>query len=414
MSGLQQTLDRLIAMRSEARAKRQRILDRAESEGREELTPDETRAFRALTKQLEGEDDEEGLDARIGFLHAEVQRGLTGPDPANAELLAALGGKGRGGTERPGASPIRFGEQQLRQMHQDLLANRPGQVELRAFESPDSLLPSQLWPYVVREQEHETRLLSRLPVFPASAPSIEYIQHQNTTGAAAVTAEGQPKPEIVMGLERVIAQIVKIAAHTAVSWEILSDWVNFATYVQSELILQVVDVESYQLINGTGGGTELDGFLGTSGILTYSAPGSGSTPQTPLDGIESAIAVMRTGPALCQPDLLVLHPNTWSALRKQKDLYGRYLIAADPTKDTADSVWGVDVLTTTQIAAGAGLMLDTQKFGRVHMRESLFIRWGYTNDDMTRNLVRYVGEERLQLAVEQPAAVLSITGLPTS
>lgn len=110
----------------------------------------------------------------------------------------------------------------------------------------------------------------------------------------------------------------------------------------------------------------------------------------------------------------MLHPTTWSAIRRSKDLYGRYLVQADPTQDQAESVWGVPVLTTTQQELGVGLMLDTSKFGRVFVREGLSLKTGYANDDFTRNLWRFVAEERLVLAVERPSAVLELTGPPTA
>ncbi len=39
---------------------------------------------------------------------------------------------------------------------------------------------------------------------------------------------------------------------------------------------------------------------------------------------------------------------------------------------------------------------------------------GSANDDFTKNLVMFVCEERLAPAVERPAALLSISGLPAS
>jgi hypothetical protein len=39
----------------------------------------------------------------------------------------------------------------------------------------------------------------------------------------------------------------------------------------------------------------------------------------------------------------------------------------------------------------------------------LSLQTGTNNDDFTKNVVRFVGEERLALAVERPAALLSIT-----
>lgn len=79
----------------------------------------------------------------------------------------------------------------------------------------------------------------------------------------------------------------------------------------------------------------------------------------------------------------------------------------------SNTLWGVPVLVTTQIAEGVGLLIDTNKFGRLLVREPLGIRIGTANDDFTRNLVRFVCEERMVLAVERPTAVCSITGLPT-
>jgi HK97 family phage major capsid protein len=122
---------------------------------------------------------------------------------------------------------------------------------------------------------------------------------------------------------------------------------------------------------------------------------------------------MRIAASLAEPNLAVFNPSTWSAIRRTKDSYGRYLVAPDPSSDEVNSIWGVPVLVTTQIATGVGLLVDTTKFGRLLVREPLGIRMGTANDDFTRNLVRFVCEERMVLAVERPTAVMSITGLPT-
>ncbi|MBO0880017.1 MAG: hypothetical protein J2P17_06545 [Mycobacterium sp.] len=48
------------------------------------------------------------------------------------------------------------------------------------------------------------------------------------------------------------------------------------------------------------------------------------------------------------------------------------------------------------------------------VREPIGLRSGYANDDFTRNLIRFVSEERLNLAITRPAATCNISGLPTS
>jgi HK97 family phage major capsid protein len=130
--------------------------------------------------------------------------------------------------------------------------------------------------------------------------------------------------------------------------------------------------------------------------------------------VEIAIAQLRSGSALADPDLFIIHPDTWSALRRIKDTFGRYLLSADPSLGEADSLWGVPVLQTTQITPGTGILLDSSKFGRAIIRGPIMIYIGWSNDDFTRNIRRFVSEERVAMAVTRPAAVNIITGLPTT
>ena len=53
-------------------------------------------------------------------------------------------------------------------------------------------------------------------------------------------------------------------------------------------------------------------------------------------------------------------------------------------------------------------------FGRMTIREPLSGRVGFANDDLVRNIYRWVCEQRLALAVEHPSAILSITKLPVA
>lgn len=306
-------------------------------------------------------------------------------------------------------APLAFDDESLHVMHAAVTSRQS--LRVKAFNTAESHLPAHLMGEVVGPV-HETRLLDRLPVMGTTAPSVEYVRHTSTTGSAAITAEGAAKPELVMNLDHVIATAQKIAAHTAVSYEILSDWSAFVGYVQGELFRQIIDAENAELLNGDGTTGHLTGLLHTSGILTHAVDTGNS--ETALDAIERSIATLRTGAALAEPDLLVLNPTTWSAIRRSKDGQGRYLTAPDPTADEANSCWGVDVLVTTTMTAGAGALIDSSKFGTVHLREGLTLQTGTANDDFTKNQTRFVGEERLALAVVRPAAVLSITGLPTA
>ena len=220
------------------------------------------------------------------------------------------------------------------------------------------------------------------------------------------------KPELVFVTDALTELAVKLAAHNGLSWEIVNDFPSFQSYCGAELYKQIIDIENEQLLSGDGTSGSMTGFFHTSDVLTADA--TATAPDTAIDHIEKAIATLRVGPALVVANLLVLHPNTWSALRRTKDGYQRYLTSPDPTADEANQIWGVPVLSTTAAPAGKGLLLDTTKVGYIAVREALSMRIGYTDDDFTRNVVRTVAEERLVLCVTRPPACLVISNLPTS
>lgn len=306
--------------------------------------------------------------------------------------------------------PLEFDQAQLKAMHQAALSRQSFQITTKGFNSPVSQIPSQLFPTVLGPV-HENRLMERLPTLPIEAPSLEYIRHTGTTGTPAVTAEGAVKPELVFAIDKVIATPLKVACHAATTWETISDLESFVGYMQNEVFKEIEDTENNELLNGTGSG-HIPGFLQTTGIVTHDASTDTGTNVSALDSVEIAIAKMRTSAALAEPDMLIVHPLTWSAMRRIKSTTGYFLIAPDPTRDEVNKLWGMDVIVTIKQNEGVGLLLDNSKWGHVIVREALSMRTGTDSDDFTRNLVRFVMEERFTLAVERPTAVCEITNLP--
>jgi HK97 family phage major capsid protein len=278
-------------------------------------------------------------------------------------------------------------------------------IRVKAFSSVDPLLPAQLFPSVIG-RIHENRLLDRLPVTSMSAPSLEFLVHQSSTGTPALTAEGATKPDITLNFVSSIITAQKIACTFGLSWETERDFPAIIRYCQGEVFKEVIDVENSALIAGTTG---IVGFQQTSGILTL-AYSTGAYLDTFSQGFEN----LRTGSALAEADVIVIHPGTFGAIRRQKDAQSRYLLNPDPSREEANNMWGVDVLQTTACPTGTALVMDTQKMGFVAMHSNLELHTGFTNDDFQRNINRCAVEERLNLAVERPAAVLNITSLPTS
>jgi HK97 family phage major capsid protein len=307
-------------------------------------------------------------------------------------------------------NPLAFSDASAKTLYEAV--SRRQTASVKAFSTVDSLIPPQLAPGVLAKI-HEHRLLDYLPSTAISAPSYEIIVHSSTTGAPTPVAEGASKPEVVLNTTSQILTAVKLAAHVGISYESISDYPTFYGYAQAEVMKEIMDVENAQLLSGSGTSGNMTGFLNTSGILTHDASADTGTNVTALDSIEMSIAQLRVGSALAEANLLVLHPNTFSAIRRLKNTLGNFLIG-DPTEQGAKELFGVPVLTTTAIAAGSALMLDSTKFGKVLVREGITVHVGHSGTDFVQNIARLVLEERLVLAVERPAAVLAISNLPTT
>jgi hypothetical protein len=74
----------------------------------------------------------------------------------------------------------------------------------------------------------------------------------------------------------------------------------------------------------------------------------------------------------------------------------------------------VDVLQSVAFTPGEAVLIDSTLVGRVAVRETLVLRLGYSGSDFTANVIRAVCEERLNLAVERPAAICHVTALPSA
>jgi HK97 family phage major capsid protein len=396
-------LDGLERRRADCYAQAEALLTRVQAENRTNLTPAESKELRGYQETLRG------LDEHIEDLRTDEARSSIPVKYANLRR----GGGGREVRSAGRLAPLGFTDQEMRAAHAKLSRGEPATLETRDFTTGVPLIPPELFP-IPTFPRHEARLMDRLRGYQLDAPSLEYVQVTSVSGAAAVVGEGQPKPELDMPATKVITTALKLACHVGISWENINDYDAFTTAVTNELLKRVVDAENQQLVYGTGGTTELSGMTTTPGILSMAATGTTASPPNNYDDVAGAIAALRTGPALAEPDLLLLHPNTWASIRTQKDLYGRYLATPDPTEETAETVWGVDVLQSTQFNAGEAVLLDSNLMGYVAVRESLVLRIGYAGVDFISNILRHLAEERLNLAVERPAAICHITGLPTA
>lgn len=234
----------------------------------------------------------------------------------------------------------------------------------------------------------------------ASVPTVD-----RTAGAQSVHAGGQ-MPETSLVTVATILSAKKLAVFTTIVDELLADFPSFNQYIDVELQRQIIDAENWQLIQGTGTGDDLLGLLNVPGTLSRVKGAS----DTSLDVIEQGITDLRNGPSFCEPDALIIHPSTWSSIRRTKNTLGNYVLG-DPGQTTVNDVWGVPVLQTTQITPGTVILANLQLATQAYIREGITLNMTNSADgDFTAGRVKVRTTERLTLGVSRPTALNVLTG----
>jgi len=394
-------LHKLEAKRANIRAAAETMLQEVRSQGRDELTIGEHQKLRHILA------DVNALDGVIREYRDDV--GRIGDLP---KLGLGLGNRSINTAGR--LSPLGYTDEQLRRAFDAINRGETAVLEKRdpGFTSATPYIPPELGPVLPVFPRHEDRLMDRLPGVGIDVPALAYIEVVSTTGTATIVAEGATKPELLMPADQKVATARKIAAHVGVSWEAYSgDYPAFVTAVQGELMRCIIDAENLQLFAGTGEANgHVNGLTTNANILTLAAGALGEN----YTDLSAGIAALRNGPALATCDLILMNPETWAAIRVQKDSYGRFLSDPDPTREQANTVFGVDVLVSTQFTAGVAVLFDTQLYGRAVVREPIVTRIGFSGTDFVQNVVRFLSEERLTQTIERPQAILKLTGLPTT
>ena len=159
--------------------------------------------------------------------------------------------------------------------------------------------------------------------------------------------------------------------------------------------------EEAQLLSGDGTGTNLSGLIPNA--TAFSDPLTLSTP-TAIDMIGAAI--LQCALADFPADGIMIHPSDWMRMRLMKDADDKYILG-DPQTNVTPALFGLPIVATQAMA------VDTFLVGSFRAAATLYDRWAARvevstehADYFTRNLVAILAEERLGLAVKQPAALI--------
>lgn len=307
-----------------------------------------------------------------------------------------------------GPPRLDLSEQDAEQLYAAVKSGQALKVSTKATSTDTSLggAPPQFVPGFTEYRREPTRVADLMPTAAATSSSVDYYVLAGSTSAATVS-EGNLKPESTVGATLKTLPMAKIATFAKATSEALADFPAFMSVLSGDLVAGIVLEESRQILTGSGVAPNMQGILGTSGLLVQ-ATAAGTDP---LVALSTAITTLRTGSSfVAEPTAIVMHPTDLNKLRILKASGSGQYIAGNPFAAGPTTVWGIPVTTTTAIAAGTALVADFNSLGVVYVREGVNVRTD-PYSMITSNVTVIVAEERLAVAVVRPSAGIRVDGL---
>ena len=236
-----------------------------------------------------------------------------------------------------------------------------------------------------------------------SSNTVDFVRQTGGTQAAASVTEGNEKAESSEELTAVQASVQTLAHVFRISKQALEDYQQMATYLTTECVAGLKDVEDTQILSGSGVAPNLSGII-TQATTAFAG---GAATDNKLDTLLKAIYILKAKKYM--PTAIVVDTASMRAIKLIKDTSGQYIFPNFLPLGLANpvSIDGVPVIEHTAMASDTYLVGD---FSRATGwdREAANVRFSEENEDnFVKNLVSVRVEERLALAVYRPDAFLS-------
>lgn len=235
-----------------------------------------------------------------------------------------------------------------------------------------------------------------------TSPAIFWVQQTGFTNNAGVVPENTTKPYSDITFATQITPVTTIAHMFKASKQILDDFAQLQSTIDTEMRYGLKYVEEQEILFGNGTGAHLKGIVPQASA--YKAAFA-VQDQTGIDDLR--LAMLQAQLARLPASGHVLHFVDWAKIELTKDDLGRYILA-NPLGLAGPLLWGLPVVAT-EIAAFQGKFLTGafQTGAQIFDREDANVVISTENaDDFEKNMVSIRCEERLALAVKRPEAFI--------
>jgi len=264
------------------------------------------------------------------------------------------------------------------------------------------VMPEERGRYV-QEARKPLRMRDVIPARGTVLQQISWPKASITGTKASPVAEAAAKPLNTYDPAMVTERVKTIATYFDAGRQVLEDWTELEGILRSLGSYKVNAEEDTQILFGANTGENFNGLTtqAQAWSLSYLTAGDG---YKYFDIVAGAINQIADDDEL-DPSFVVVHPTDWWKMRRTKDSTGQYILG-NPQEMVAPSLWGLNVIPTTQMTQGYFVVGNGTAQGaelRDRMGVEVMISTEHASN-FTSNLVTIRIEKRSCLCVYRPNA----------
>lgn len=217
-----------------------------------------------------------------------------------------------------------------------------------------------------------------------------WVNKTNPQGAAGFLAPGQAKPGVSFSLASEASNPKKVADSLKTATETLQDIDGMTTFIMDELKYQVDILTNQKCMVDPGSSIDPKGIQNYSQLYTLNSVKTANPNY--FDCIRAVVAQLRSGWLMGDITVFINSIDAANLDLAKANNAGVYVIPPFATAN-GTKIGGATVVEDNNVAVGH-VQAAFLRFYRILMYQDFSVRWGFENDDFTKNLMTAVGEQR--------------------
>lgn len=264
-------------------------------------------------------------------------------------------------------------------------------------------------PGITPEARQTLKIRDLFSARPTTMQVVDFVKVSSPMAIASPVPEASVKPENSLSFTSVSEKVRLLATWIPATRQVLDDFTELMSFIQSAMPYYVNLEEELQLLSGDNTGENLHGIIPQASAFSTALLPSAAHGWNKIDVIATAIKQINAAKEI-EPTFAVISTNDWWDIRLTKDSFGRYILG-DPQIAVRPNIFGLDVVPTTSMAAGTFLVgSGSPVAAEIRDRMDMQIEISTEHSDyFTRNLVAIRAEKRLALVTKRPASFVTGT-----